>query len=206
MTRPAWVSTMAQHADRVLGDVLSSRGPVRPDPAPEDHLRAIERLLFREARLLDERRWDDWLALWTPDAGYAIPTRDTPEPSASFRRPVGDELTPAGGTWWVDDRAEHLGVRVAKLKTGKAWAEDPPSRTRRFVTNVEILGHGSDGLFDVTSNLLLYRTRRESDQELISACRKDRIRRLAANGYLIEQRFVILDAKVLHAANFIAFL
>lgn len=164
----------------------------------------ISEFLYQEARLLDERLWEQWLALWTPDATYSMPTRRTQEPTSESRG-VDDELTPPGGAWWFDDSMTSLETRVIKLRTGKAWAEEPPSRTRRFVTNVELLGIDHDDGVLVRSNLLLYRGRRDSDVEWFSCARRDSISR-AADGLRLSARSVIIDSNVVLADNLVLFL
>ena len=175
-----------------------------PPPLGEQDRTEVEQFLFREARLLDERRWDDWLALWAEGATYRIPTRSTPEPDHGDRTwSVDGELTPADGIWWVDETKEVMAFRIAKLHTGKAWAEDPPSRTRRFVTNVEVTVV-ADRRFAVRSNVLVYRGRRQTDVELFAAARADVLER-NDHGLVITARDVTLDVHVLTAANLVLF-
>jgi benzoate/toluate 1,2-dioxygenase subunit beta len=86
---------------------------------------AIEKLLYLEARLLDEGRFEEWLALFTSDAVYWIPAG----------RP---NIDPNEHVSIVYDTRREMERRVARLESGFAYAEDPPSRTHRLVSNIEI--------------------------------------------------------------------
>ena len=108
-------------------------------------LREIEQFLYREARLLDERRFGEWLDLFTDDVRYWMPVRSTRYPRRSKAIVVLDpdrheeeELAKDGELGIFDESKETLCRRVARLDTGMAWAEDPPSRTRHLVSNVEV--------------------------------------------------------------------
>ena len=99
----------------------------RDELAIED---AVERdrfrmLLEREARLLDELRFDEWLALYTPECIYWVPA--TPG-GGDPRREVAISF---------DDR-RRMEDRIFRLRTGYAWSQAPKSRTVRMVSNVEV--------------------------------------------------------------------
>jgi benzoate/toluate 1,2-dioxygenase beta subunit len=96
------------------------------------HFEAVQRLLYLEARLLDEGRLDEWLDLFTPNAVYWIPAGDY-------------NIDPNDHVSIVYDTRQDMERRVARLKSGYAYAEDPPSRTHRAVSNLEIQVPGADG-------------------------------------------------------------
>jgi 3-phenylpropionate/cinnamic acid dioxygenase small subunit len=103
-----------------------------------------ERFLIREARLIDDRRLDEWLALFTSDALYWLPAGDGDpalEPSIIY-----------------DDRAR-LEERVFRLNETRAYAQEPPSRTQHTITNVEIDGEPSDDGVRVRCHLTLFEVR-----------------------------------------------
>jgi len=114
-----------------------------------------EDFLYREARLLDERRFEEWLALFTDDARYWIP------PSEHT-----DALREASLVY--DDR-ETLFDRVERLRSPAAHAQAPPSRTRHFITNVEV-EDGDDHLVTVYSNLIIYEARLGQERSLAARC------------------------------------
>jgi 3-phenylpropionate/cinnamic acid dioxygenase small subunit len=171
-----------------------------------DALRAAEQLLYREARLLDERRFAEWLALWTDDATYWIPTRAARAATADEPFvPVESELAPAAGVAFMQETKGHLSLRVARLGTARAWGENPPSRTRRFVTNVELEPGDAQGEWRAYSNLLLHRSRRAGDEHWLTAQRRDRLR--SEGGALrLAERKIVVDCAVLPSPNLSVFL
>ncbi len=109
-------------------------------------LRAVvEEFLYHEAALLDAWRLDEWLALFTADGRYLVPTTDLPD---------GD---PQKDLVFIDDDMVRLRARVERLKSRHGHREYPSSRTRRFISNVRI--KVEDGDFVVTSSFLVYRFR-----------------------------------------------
>jgi 3-phenylpropionate/cinnamic acid dioxygenase small subunit len=147
--------------------------------------------LDEEAALLDDGRFEEWLGLLSQDVRYSMPVRLTRE------RGSGPDAH-AGTPHFLED-ARTLRMRVERLKTEFAWAEDPPSRTRRFVTNVRPRPT-SDGT-DVRSNLLVYRNRGEdSGAELISAERHDVLRR-TPDGLRLCRREIRIDQSTLGVRN-----
>jgi len=109
-------------------------------------LRAVvEEFLYHEAALLDAWRLDEWLALFTADGRYLVPTADLPD---------GD---PQKDLVFIDDDMVRLRARVERLKSRHGHREYPSSRTRRFISNVRI--KVEDGDFVVTSSFLVYRFR-----------------------------------------------
>ena len=154
----------------------------------------VEEFLFREASLLDERRLDEWLALCTDDIHYWMPIRRT-----TTAKEIDNEFTKPGGMAYFDDDRRTLGLRVQRLQVGRAWAEDPPSRTRHMVSNVRITGvDGSE--IDVALNFQLYRTRLNSEEDSWIGRREDRLRR--ENGVLrLARRYIYLDQTVILSQN-----
>src|SRR5919202_3600718 len=126
--------------------------------------------LMHESELLDERRERDWLELFTDDAEYLMPVRVNRE------RGEGDGFSEEA--YYFEETRRSLELRVRRLETEYAWAEDPPSRTRHFVTNVRVAPGEEEDEVAVRSNLLLYRTRGSlPHHDQISAERKDVLRK-----------------------------
>lgn len=158
----------------------------------------IREFLSREARALDERRFRDWLEFLADDINYEVPLRIVREDLAEW------ELSPTGRIF--QDDKQTLEVRVRRLETDFAWAEQPPSRTRHYVTNVLVdLTENADE-YEVSSYCLIYRSRGDSiDPNLVSVDRKDLIRRTAA-GYAIARRWAAIDQAVINAHNLSIFI
>ena len=111
----------------------------------EATIREVEQFLYREARLLDERRFHEWLELFTDDVRYWMAGRRNRYPKTSKAiaildpdRYVDEDLTEDDELAILDENKHTLSARVARLDTGMAWAEDPPSRTRHLLANIEI--------------------------------------------------------------------
>ena len=108
--------------------------------------REVENFIVREAAILDEWRLDDWLALFTEDARYVVPTTDLP--TADPKESLGI----------INDDIARLRGRVERLKSRHAHREFPWSRTRRFITNVSIK-NTIGGEILVNASFLVYRIR-----------------------------------------------
>jgi len=109
------------------------------DLAERDRFRM---LLEREARLLDHLRYDDWLALYTAECIYWVPS--TPG-AGDPRREI---------SVMFDDR-RRLEDRIYRFRTGYAWSQAPASRTVRLITNVEVFATARDDARMLRSNFLI---------------------------------------------------
>jgi len=169
--------------------------------------REIERFLYREARLLDARRFYEWLDLLADDMRYWVTARSNRYPRRSKAiaildpaRYVEDDTARDDELAILDETKETLVMRVRRLDTGMAWAEDPPSRTRHLITNIEIATEPPAGELEVFSNFIVYRTRGETEQDFYVGARRDRLRR-TEGGWELSERRVVLDQNVLLAKN-----
>lgn len=153
----------------------------------------VQQFLFREARLLDERRFDEWLELLAPDIFYFMPILQN-----RYRHEAAGESTRYGDLAIFEEDKESLVNRVKRLATGQAWAEAPPSRTRHYVGNVEVeRGENADEVL-ARSAILVYRSHLERDEEWFAGRREDVLRR-AGDQWRIARRTIVLDQTVLQA-------
>lgn len=154
----------------------------------------VEQFYYQEAAFLDDRRYRDWLALFTPDIHYFMPIRRT-----KTTKDLAREFTRPGDMAFFDDDHFMLTARVKKIETGYAWAEDPPSRQRHLVTNVRIVDQDADTL-EVETGFHFYRTRLHSEEDTWIGHRKDTLRRV--EGQLrIARRTIYLEQTILLARN-----
>jgi 3-phenylpropionate/cinnamic acid dioxygenase small subunit len=155
----------------------------------------VEDFLYHEAELLDERRYEEWLDLFTDDVQYWMPMRrnvPADEPEREYTR-AGLDVN------WFDEGKDTLTRRVKQIRTGVHWAEQPPSRICHMVSNVQILEHRADEVV-VKSRFLLYRNRVETETDFLVGKREDLLRRV--NGaFQIARRKILLDQSVLLAKN-----
>ena len=154
----------------------------------------VERFYYDEAALLDSHRYDEWLALFSDDAHYFMPIRRT-----RTQREMDKEFTKPGEMAFFNDDKMLLAGRVAKLKTGRSWAEDPPSRTRHLITNVRIVKDDGRTL-EVESNFHVYRTRLNSEETSWIGSRRDLLRR-ADGSFQVADRKIFLEQTVLLSRN-----
>lgn len=119
-----------------------------------------QRFLNLEAAKLDARDFRGWLNLFSDKIEYRAPVRSV-RPPRERDLEIGDEQHLA----YFDESFETLQMRVEKIETGRAWAEEPPSRTRHLATNVRVEELG-EGRLDLRSNFLVAQYRAELDRAL----------------------------------------
>ena len=154
---------------------------------------SITEFMYREALALDERRYRDWLAMLADDIRYEVPVRVTREGLADW------ELSPTSRIF--DDDQQTLEVRVQRLETDFAWAEQPPSRTRHYVTNVVVDPTDNPDEFLASSNCFIYRSRGDSpNPSLYSLARKDVVRS-TPDGWRLAKRWAAFDQSLINAHN-----
>lgn len=155
-------------------------------------LREITDWLLAEAELLDAHKYREWLDLLTEDIQYIVPLRVTREREA--------ETDVIANMSHMDDDYDAMEMRVLRLETEYAWAEDPPSRTRHFITNIRV-SQGDEGEYLVKSNLLLYRTRGDvPTYDLLCGERSDVLLR-TDDGLRLDRRSVLLDQTTVMTHN-----
>ena len=87
----------------------------------------VEQFLYREARYADESDYDAWEALWTDDGLYWVPAG-------------GPDIDPGRQMSIIFDNRNRISTRLKQLRTGKRYAQAPPSNMRRLLSNIELLG------------------------------------------------------------------
>lgn len=165
--------------------------------------RALERFYYYEARLLDSRQYQQWLALVTEDVSYSLPSRTNPlvdnrQRGKESMISVDNELErpDAAGCPIREEGYVHLMLRVERAYKINSWAENPPARTRRIIGNVELMSETDAGL-EVWSNFHLYYARPGVRDTAYSGQRRDLLitepGEACAAGFKITRREVVLD-------------
>jgi 3-phenylpropionate/cinnamic acid dioxygenase small subunit len=193
--------TVPEVADHIEAGAVQAPGPSAAPATMMSRMRLqfeVEQFYYAEAALLDDRRFDEWLALFADDAHYWMPIRRTMTSNELDR-----EFTAPGAMAFFDDDRMMLAARVKKLATGYSWSEDPPSRTRHLVTNVRIVREEASELA-VDTNFHLYRTRLNSEEDNWIGSRKDVLRRMP-DGLKIVSRHIFLEQTVLLSRNLSSF-
>jgi len=115
---------------------------VGPAAVSEAERSAVTEFLYIEARLADEARYAEWLALWTDDAVYWVPATTDPE------------ADPEKHLSHIYDNRTRLDTRIKLLQTGHRYSQEPPSLMRRLISNVEV-ERVENGEFVAASNFIL---------------------------------------------------
>jgi p-cumate 2,3-dioxygenase beta subunit len=160
-------------------------------PADPPSRAEIEEFLYEEAALLDEWRLDAWLALFTEDGTYSVPSTDAPD------------ADPSDTLFLIADDYASLRSRVEQLMGKTTWSENPHARTRRLLGNVRIRRSDGTRLW-VTANFAVYRMR--SNQTATYIGRYEYVLERRAAGLRIQQRRAILDLESLRDVGKVSFI
>jgi PAH dioxygenase small subunit len=156
----------------------------------------VTTLLYREADLLDNYRFAEWLEMLAPDIHYKMPVR-----TSQF-------LTDGKGfdakATFFDDDLESLTTRVKRLETEFAWAETPPSRTRHFISNT-MLEEGEDENLVARSHFMVTRTRSDNGYQMFTGERQDTLRRGGDGSLVFAKRLILPDQTTITATNLSVF-
>ena len=153
----------------------------------------VQDWLFLEAERLDSGREREWLEeMVDREIVYQLPLRQTVE------RARGDGFFDQA--FHLNETYGSLESRVMRNETAYAWAEDPPSRLRHFVSNIRV-SELDENRLAVTSNLLVFRTRQDqTDPQLLAGERDDELRR-GEDGLRLARRVIRLDHTVIGTHN-----
>jgi 3-phenylpropionate/cinnamic acid dioxygenase small subunit len=197
----------------------SPAAPSAPAPAADEitlrdaayfALRAeVEDFLYREADLLDERRYREWLDLLAEDIHYFMPMRRNVKFGQHAQR---ENTKPGEGISWFDEDKWTLTKRVDQILTGVHYAEEPLSRICHLVTNIRVVAArpsvAAAQEVDVSARFVVYQNRVEYETYTFIGRRRDRLRRHktdTGHDWQIARREIILDQNVLLAKNLTAF-
>jgi 3-phenylpropionate/cinnamic acid dioxygenase small subunit len=164
--------------------------PVRVHVGTPEYSEIVE-WLYREARMLDNGEFAAWFELMATDIVYEMPTRTAvmPNEGSGFHADFG----------FFAESHSSLQLRVKRLGTTQAWAEQPRSRTRHLVSNV-LVDRTADGVYAVTSAFMVTRIRSHRSYDFFTGERVDLLRR--EDGQLkLASRTILLDQTVLGAHN-----
>jgi 3-phenylpropionate/cinnamic acid dioxygenase small subunit len=141
-----------------------------------DLLHDISQFLFREARYADDHRYEEWEALWADDGVYWVPAN-------------GDDIDPDRDMSIIYDNRSRIRLRVRQLLTGKRHTQEPQSRLRRTVGNIELLK--ADGReLHVSCNAIIFESALRGD--VIWASRNEFLLRRDGDDFRIARKKVVL--------------
>ena len=154
----------------------------------------IEQFLYLEAALLDERRFDEWLDLLADDIHYHMPIRR----NVKFGQQHRENTDASFEISWFDEGKRTLTGRVRQIMTGVHWCEEPFSRIRHVISNVQVVAAGDDEV-NVKSNFFVWQNRLQDEVNMFVGRREDVLRRDDETGWKIRKRLILLDQNVLLA-------
>lgn len=173
---------------------IVSRKPVRVSPELQHE---VEQFYYWEAKLLNDRRFEEWFTLLAKDIRYFMPIRTT-----KIMRDAAQEYSKANEYAHFDEDAATMKGRLRKIVSDVGWSENPASRTRHIVSNVMILNEGSAGKYEVSSVFIVYRNRLERQTDIFAGERRDTLRRTDAEaGFEIVNRTILIDQSTILANN-----
>ena len=145
--------------------------------ADSELMHDVEQFLFREARLADEHRYEEWEDLWTDDAIYWVPAN-------------GENIDPELEMSIIYDNRSRIGLRVRQLLSGKRYTQDPRSSLRRIIGNIELLGRDGDDI-RIGANAIVF----ESSQrgETIWGSRNEYTLRRSGDGFRLARKIFLND-------------
>lgn len=159
----------------------------------------VEQFYYREARLLDERQFQQWFDLVDPGIEYSMPGRFVAQPDPrdqgeecylstdrELDRAMGGDGSPIRLDAYMD-----MVIRASRPFNARAWAESPPPRTRRLISNVEAHSR-DDGTLEALSNFFMFYSHVGADNHLYTGGRRD-ILREDDGEFRILKREVITD-------------
>lgn len=156
----------------------------------------VEQFLFWEAKLLSDRRYQEWFSLLSQDIRYWMPIRST-----KIMREVAQEYTYEDGFAHFDDNWHTMKGRVRKIMSDVGWSENPASRVRYLISNVMIAPEDEMTL-NVVSAVIVYRTRQERQLDVFACERQDVLRRVDTEaGFEISRRKILIDQSTILSNN-----
>lgn len=148
-----------------------------------------------EAERLDAADVRGWLDLLTEDIDYRVPIRVVREKAV---QPVESDFSHRGHLLW--ENFGTLSTRVLRLESEFAWAEQPPTRTRRLITNIrrrDLLDGDPEADLRVLNNTAVYCYRGDNPTPFILTGERDDLLRVVGGKLRLARRVVYLDSNVL---------
>jgi 3-phenylpropionate/cinnamic acid dioxygenase small subunit len=152
----------------------------------------VERFLYQEALLLDERKLTEWLDLLAEDIHYWMPIRR----NIKFGDWDLEFSDPENEISYFDEGKDILEGRVRQINTGVHWAEEPVSRFDHLITNILILDVNGDEV-KVNSKFVVYQNRLQDEVNIFAGRRYDTLRRDPAMIFKVAKRKIVLDQNIL---------
>ena len=152
----------------------------------------VEQFLYKEARLLDERRLNEWVDLLAEELHYWMPMRRNIK-FGDWDLEFTDKDTEIN---WFDEGKDILAGRVRQIYTGVHWPEEPVSRFEQLISNVEVVEVQGDEIH-VNSKFHCYQNRLQDEVNQWVGRREDLLRRDPETKFKLVKRKIILAQNVM---------
>lgn len=159
-------------------------------------LHEVSEFLYKEAELLSDRKYEEWLDTLAEDITYRMFVLR----NLSGRAQPSEYLEGPLDISWFDEGKETITKRVQQIRTHQHWAEEPPSRTTRYLTNLRILETDSGaGPAQVRTrcNFMVNRNRNEADDHCLYGHRIDLLARHEGTWRIRERKIYINQSTIL---------
>lgn len=164
-----------------------------------DEVRRVEQFLLREARLLDNECWDEWLQTLSEAIHYWMPGIENRRREDKAGPYTLEHMA------FFDDGIRELQRRVSRFKQPSAWAENPPTRNVHLVSNIEVYAGEAPGEYRAYSCFINVRSRGLDEQSQITGRRED-VLRVEADGLKLLKRKILIPNAMLLCKNINTFL
>lgn len=137
------------------------------NPVNSETYLAFQNLLYREARLLDNEQYDDWLDMLSDDIHYYMPMPARYDREEKSGKPAEYEAN------IFNDKKPHLQLRIDRFGTGFVWSENPKNHLKHLVSNIEVFPGKNDQEWEVFSVVTVYRNRLDGEERRMIVTRND---------------------------------
>lgn len=160
-----------------------------------DKVHEIQQFYYREARMLDERKFQSWMDLLAPDIEYTMPNRTNCATDVRLKNKeeilnLDQELSRGMEAPLRDDNLMTLTFRANRPTSALAVADNPLTRTRRSVNNIEIYVQGPK-MFKVYNNVSMSYSRHAKDNHQYNFHRQDMLQVIGGELKLLKRKIII---------------
>ena len=172
---------------------MSGSLPITSPVDTETYL-AFQNLLYKEARLLDNEQYEDWLEMLSDDVHYYMPM------PARYNRDEKDTGRQALEANIFNDKKKHLQLRVDRFRTNFVWSENPQNHLRHLISNIEVFPGDIKDEWKVLSIAMVYRNRLDGEERRMIVSRTD-VWRVEGDTVKLAKRNMVFNHAVVPDSN-----
>jgi ethylbenzene dioxygenase beta subunit len=172
---------------------MSNSLPFKNTVDTETYL-AFQALLYKEARLLDQEDYEQWLAMLADDIHYYMPV-----PARYLREEKKQAIKPLDAHIF-NDYKKQIELRIARFATNLVWSENPQNAINHTVTNIEVFPTDVDGEWNALSVVTVLRSRLDGVEKRMVVSRDD-IWRIEGDSLKLAKRNMLFNHTVVPDSN-----